>query len=156
MLSGTGVDSILKGDYEGAMQKFSSLAVVKRRRHRGGNDSATVEKARYWMAMSLMRMQRFEEARQIFQTIAKDSSYGYYSILANYRLEILPATPAAPVKGAAQSVLAVAKTETNDSANPDVPAAADDETESNSSPTIVKSTGHNLMTQKNLTRVQIT
>lgn len=120
----------LKGDYEGAMQKFSSLAATpkRRRRHGGGSGGETVEKARYWMAMSLLRLNRAPEARQIFQTLAKDAGVSYYSMLANYRLEDLPAAtppPSAPTN-AAKPVLAVAKADETAAA----PAApADEETE---------------------------
>lgn len=121
----------LKGDYQGAMQKFSTLAAKpKGRRGRRTHDSATTERSRYWMAMSLMRLERYAEARQIFQTIAKDSSYGYYSMLSNYRLETLPVTaPPAQAVNAAKPVVAVAKAEAAEAPNPDVPAAADEESE---------------------------
>ena len=66
------------------------------------------------MAMSLVRLERFTEARQILQTIAKDSSYGYYSMLANYRLESLPTTPAPAQTNAVKQVIAVAKADSNE------------------------------------------
>ena len=120
----------LKGDYQGAMEKFSTLAAKpKGRRGRRTHDSATTERSRYWMAMSLLRLERFAEAKQIFQTIAKDASYGYYAMLSSYRLETLPVTapPPAQATNAAKPVVAAAKTEPTDIPNPDIPAIAEDE-----------------------------
>ena len=90
----------LKADYAGAYGDFAKLTgpqrerapASHRRRHAGKGvyDEGTADRARYWMAMSLMRMNRIAEARPIFEKISKDPGYGYYAIVASYRLASLP------------------------------------------------------------------
>jgi soluble lytic murein transglycosylase len=101
----------LKGDYQGAYTNFAQLSNVKvaghaRRRGRrrgkgdgeGSNDPNAAERARYWMAMSLLKLGRPEEARPLFQGLARDPSIGYYSVVAYYRLASLPGAPVGKAK----------------------------------------------------------
>jgi soluble lytic murein transglycosylase len=82
----------LKGDFEGARKKFAALADQKK----GGT---VRERARYWMAMSDLRLGRIEAARPLFTSIAADRSGSYYGTVARQRLAKLPAA-VKPVKPA--------------------------------------------------------
>lgn len=75
--------SYLRRDFEGARTKFAELASSKKA---GG----VRERARYWMAMSLLRLDRPQEARPYFESIAKDRSGSYYGTVARQRLADLP------------------------------------------------------------------
>lgn len=75
--------SYLRKDFEGARAKFAQLANSKKA---GG----VRERARYWMAMSLLRLDRPQEARPFFESIAKEKSGSYYGTIARQRLADLP------------------------------------------------------------------
>lgn len=78
----------LKGDYEGAHSSLSALLKESSRRRRGWK-SFPKDRVNYWMAMSLYRMEKYDKARLIFQSLAKDQLISYYSIAAHYRLQKL-------------------------------------------------------------------
>ncbi len=87
----------LKGDYQGAYNAFSKIAVTpgKKRVRRGRRwivirtDPVSAERIRYWKAMSLLKLGKKDEARPIFQTLARDAGLGYYSVVAWYRLQAM-------------------------------------------------------------------
>ncbi len=119
----------LRGDYDGALQSFAQLQTVKEKRfvrkRRGRkilvvSDSNTSERARYWMAMSLLRLGQIENAREMFARLAKDPNLGFYAIAASSRLAALPVvvnkkgeTPSAPT-GGSPSGAGVGSTEGSD------------------------------------------
>lgn len=76
----------LKGDYQGAYKAFNSLQSEKRRgrRHRARYPA---DRMNYWMAMSLYRQEKYDQAKVHFEKLAQDRLMGYYSIAAQYRLK---------------------------------------------------------------------
>jgi soluble lytic murein transglycosylase len=76
----------LKADYPGAFDGFKALTQVSRGRRKS---SPVSEKNRYWMAMSLFKMGRVPEAAQVFEQIAADKSFGFYSLSAKARLQTI-------------------------------------------------------------------
>ncbi len=73
----------LKGNYQGALADFQN---AKWRPRKLSN-----EKLKYWTAMSLMKLERYKEAKPLFENLAKDRSFGFYSWAAKFRLKSLPA-----------------------------------------------------------------
>jgi soluble lytic murein transglycosylase len=99
----------LRADYAGAYQSLAKIAALPiqkgastfNRGRRGGRgrriltpDSISVERVRYWSAMSLLRMGKSNEAVSMFQQLARDPSIGYYAIAAQYRLHSILGTKA--------------------------------------------------------------
>lgn len=76
----------LKGDYQGAYKDFAQLSVKKRLDKRGWK-SFPQDRVSYWMAMSLFRQGKVDQARPIFESLSKDPLMGYYSIAAQSRLK---------------------------------------------------------------------
>ncbi len=84
----------LKGDYQGAYKAFSDMQTLKKKNKKAWkafpNDRVT-----YWMAMSLFRQGKTEQARSMMEGLAKDPLLGYYAIAAQARIKkmdtILPA-----------------------------------------------------------------
>lgn len=76
----------LKGDYQGAYKSFSALQHEKGvgRRHRARYPA---DRMNYWMAMSLYRQEKYDQAKTVFESLAKDPLMGYYSIASQYRLK---------------------------------------------------------------------
>lgn len=79
----------LRGDYAGAESELTGLSTYTRGRGRNRR-LLTDDRARYWMAMSQFRQDKFAEAREVFASMAEDSSKGYYSVLARNRLVQIP------------------------------------------------------------------
>ncbi|MFP5520572.1 MAG: transglycosylase SLT domain-containing protein [Bdellovibrionia bacterium] len=78
----------LKGDFEGsyrAMVEMEKLKSKNKRQWRGfPNDRLT-----YWMAMSLVRQGKTEQARPMLESLARDPYLGYYSLAAQARISKL-------------------------------------------------------------------
>lgn len=99
----------LKHDYSGAEKSFRVLLdekYYKRRRRvvRPFNDDRT----RYWLAMSLLKQEKYAEAKAFLSPLANDKSISFYSLVARNRLAKLPkeadrllaSKPAAPLENA--------------------------------------------------------
>lgn len=81
----------LKGDYQGAIAGFDKILDKKKnRRTRRGWRKFSVEKINYWKAMALFRMEKFDDAKKVFESISKDHLVDYYTIAAKYRMEMIP------------------------------------------------------------------
>lgn len=76
----------LKDDYTAAYKAFSDLKKIRSRR---GRQILTSDRLDYWRAMSLLKAGQIEEARRIFKDVSSDSMYGYYSIAARARLDLV-------------------------------------------------------------------
>jgi soluble lytic murein transglycosylase len=76
----------LRGDYQGAQTAFANLLKESKGRKRGWK-SFPKDRVTYWMAMSLYRLEKFDQARPLFESLAKDQLLSYYSIAAQYRLK---------------------------------------------------------------------
>jgi len=76
----------LKGDYQGAYKAFSALNVQKRSNRRGWK-SFPQDRLSYWMAMSLYRQGKVDQAKAMMEVLSKDALMGYYSIAAQARLK---------------------------------------------------------------------
>lgn len=81
----------LKGNYESAEKAYRALAeekIYKRRRRvvRPFQDDRT----KYWLAMSFMKQDKKSDATRIFAQLVNEKSYGFYSLLAQNRLDQLP------------------------------------------------------------------
>jgi soluble lytic murein transglycosylase len=110
----------LKGDYEGSYVGFQKISLMKatryktvrvgkrRRRQRRKveipTDTVTVDRAKYWMAMSLFRLDKFDQARTLFEALSRDSGIGYYSVASFYRLQNFPAKAKVVIAPAAQDL----------------------------------------------------
>lgn len=80
----------LKGDYPGA---YLSLRKLQSEKGRGRRARARypADRINYWMAMSLYRQERYDQAKALFEDLAKDPLMGYYSIAAQYRIKKIQA-----------------------------------------------------------------
>jgi len=78
----------LRNDYQGAQTAFSNLLKESKGRKRGWK-SFPKDRVTYWMAMSLYRLEKFDQARPLFESLAKDQLMSYYSIASQYRLKKL-------------------------------------------------------------------
>lgn len=76
----------LRGDYEGAFKSLEDLRQVPRR---GKKQAASTDRVNYWMGMSLLKQKKYEEARAMFEGLAKDQLLGYYAIASQYRIRKL-------------------------------------------------------------------
>ncbi len=74
----------LKGDYEGAYKSFGDLKNKPSKRRK---TTSVEDRVAYWMAMSLMKQNKWEEAKPLFEVLARDHLLGYYSIAAGMRLK---------------------------------------------------------------------
>jgi soluble lytic murein transglycosylase len=109
----------LRGDYSGAEKSLRALLNEKyyTRRRRAVRPFAN-DRTKYWLAMSLVRQEKYPEARTLLSSLAQDKSLGYYSLVAQQRMAQLPVP-------APERTLASATTATNDAAG----GAADEPSE---------------------------
>ena len=78
----------LRNDYQGAQQAFAALLKESKGRRKGWKSFPT-DRVTYWMAMSLYRLEKYGQARPLFESLAKDQLLSYYSIASQYRLKKL-------------------------------------------------------------------
>ncbi|MGZ3771615.1 MAG: transglycosylase SLT domain-containing protein [Bdellovibrio sp.] len=76
----------LKGDYQGSFKDFANLSERKKKNRRGWK-SFPQDRVAYWMAMSLFRQGKTEQAKVMMENLARDPLKGYYSIVAQARLK---------------------------------------------------------------------
>jgi soluble lytic murein transglycosylase len=79
----------LKGDFQGA---YKSLGELRSRSVKGGKRSKgkrTIvdDRVTYWMAMSLLKQNKLEESKPLFESLGRDPLLGYYAIAASFRLK---------------------------------------------------------------------
>lgn len=87
----------LRGDFEGAQKSLAGLLNESQKKKRGWK-SFPRDRVNYWMAMSLFRMGKFDQARMLFEPLAKDQLIGYYSIASQYRLKKLEKMAPKPLR----------------------------------------------------------
>lgn len=112
----------LRGDYNGALESFKSLAKAPKRatkRRKRGKASAPAEtvsqdRIQYWTAMSLLRLGKTAEAQNAFQALVRDPSIGYYAMLAYYRLQTIPGAKVSPEVEARLGLKSVAAATANE------------------------------------------
>lgn len=77
----------LKGNYASAEKAYRALAEEKiyKRRRRVVRPFQN-DRTRYWLAMSLLKQDKKDNASKIFTQLAEDKSYSFYSLLAQARL----------------------------------------------------------------------
>jgi len=75
----------LKADYQGAYKALSQLQSLKKQNKKAWK-SVPDDRITYWMAMSLFRQGKVDQARTMMAPLAKDPLKGYYSIAAQARL----------------------------------------------------------------------
>lgn len=98
----------LRGDFQAAYAGFEALEKMKpepkRRRSRRSRRAAAPaanaspdaigrDRLQYWKAMCLLRLGQSSEALPLLQTLARDPGYGFYGVLAHYRLTAMSAVP---------------------------------------------------------------
>lgn len=76
----------LKADYQGAFKDFASLNERKKKNKKGWK-SFPQDRVAYWMAMSLYRQGKTDQAKSMMASLARDPLMGYYSIIAQARLK---------------------------------------------------------------------
>lgn len=84
----------LKGDYQGAFKDFASLNEHKKKNKKGWK-SFPQDRLAYWMAMSLFRQGKVDQAKAMMANLARDPLMGYYSIIAQARLKKMEETKSA-------------------------------------------------------------
>lgn len=94
--------SYLKGDYPGALKKFETVKLERKRQGRRWR-TYTSEKVLYWMAMSQLRLSKFDEARKSFEEIILTDPYSFYSRAAQSRLKALPVSQPTIVRSLAST-----------------------------------------------------
>ena len=78
----------LKGDYRGAIQKFNDI-LKKKKHHRRHWRKYPVERIKYWLAMSHMRLKNNGKARELFSELQKSEVKDFYSVVSGYRVHSL-------------------------------------------------------------------
>ncbi len=91
----------LKGDYQGAYKAFNQMLQEKNRNKRAWK-SFPNDRVNYWMAMSLFRQGKYEQAKTLMSSLAKDPLMGYYSIAAQARLKKMESIKITPMAAAPQ------------------------------------------------------
>ncbi|MCE3009703.1 MAG: transglycosylase SLT domain-containing protein [Proteobacteria bacterium] len=76
----------LKNDFEGAYESLRALLNTQGKGRRA-QKSFPKDRVTYWMAMSLFRQGKLEQAKPLFESLAKDKLLGYYSVAAGFRLK---------------------------------------------------------------------
>lgn len=76
----------LKGDYQGAYKAFANMSAQKRASKRAWR-SFPQDRVSYWMAMSLFRQGKVDQAKTTMESLSKDPLMGYYAIAAQARLK---------------------------------------------------------------------
>lgn len=76
----------LKGDYQGAYKALGNLNAAKKKNRKAWK-SFPEDRVTYWMAMSLFRQGKVDQAKVMMSSLAKDPLLGYYSIAAQSRLK---------------------------------------------------------------------
>jgi soluble lytic murein transglycosylase len=76
----------LRGDFE---ESYEALVSLKKEASRSRRLSRTFafDRVNFWIAMSLYRLGKYVEAREIFEPIANDPLYSFYSIAAKARIK---------------------------------------------------------------------
>lgn len=87
----------LRGDYAGAHASFSAMMKEAKAKRRGWR-SFPKDRVTYWMAMSLFRLEKYAQARPLFESLTKDQLVSYYSIAASFRLKKLEGLAPKPVR----------------------------------------------------------
>lgn len=111
----------LRGDYVGAQKDFetqikSATRVIRRKGRRiVRTDAQAVARARYWLAMTFMKMGKTKEATENFYTLIRDPAIGYYAVTSYYRLLSIPGAKLPP---GIESRLGLKKTDNSPSATP--------------------------------------
>lgn len=75
----------LRGDYLSSFKDLNRIKDKKYRTRRNVKD----EKVTYWMAMNLLRMEKYQESKTIFENLAKDKLFGFYSLASQARLKVV-------------------------------------------------------------------
>jgi len=78
----------LKNDFEGSYESLKALLNTQGKGRRA-QKSFPRDRVTYWMAMSLFRQGKLEQAKPLFESLAKDKLLGYYSVAAGFRLKKL-------------------------------------------------------------------
>ncbi|MGZ3773145.1 MAG: lytic transglycosylase domain-containing protein [Pseudobdellovibrionaceae bacterium] len=76
----------LKADYQGAFRDLANLSERKKKSRKGWKSFAQ-DRVSYWMAMSLYRQGKIDQAKALMTNLAHDPLMGYYSIAAQARLK---------------------------------------------------------------------
>ncbi|MCB0412439.1 MAG: transglycosylase SLT domain-containing protein [Bdellovibrionales bacterium] len=79
----------LRKDYKGAYKDLVALNRMQRK-SRLLRRKYPSDRVMYWQAMSLMRMQEYDRARQIFNELIEEEPMGYYAQASQARLTTLP------------------------------------------------------------------
>lgn len=77
----------LRSDFKGALQKFSE--VMKENKARRHSSASLDERLRYWMAMSHIRLNQYDEAKNDFDAIVAKNAYSFYGLAAQARLDTI-------------------------------------------------------------------
>lgn len=88
----------LKGDFDGAYKSMNALNTVQKKNRRTAK-SYPKDRVNYWMAMSLFRQGKYDQAKTLFESLAKDNLVGYYSIASRFRLKKIDALQPKLAKG---------------------------------------------------------
>ncbi|MFN8946052.1 MAG: tetratricopeptide repeat protein, partial [Pseudobdellovibrionaceae bacterium] len=79
----------LKKDYQKAIADFKTLEDVKVK-SKGSKQRRKIviqqDRNKYWLAMAYLKLKKYDEAKLIFESLARDPLFGYYSIAAQARL----------------------------------------------------------------------
>lgn len=87
----------LQKKYDVAEVRFRAILADKEKNRRRWSDYGK-DKIDFWIAMSLMRQGKNEEAIKMFSDLTHDDSIGYYSVAAYQRLKIMSARMPAQAK----------------------------------------------------------
>lgn len=117
----------LRGDYEGAYEHFAlqSASKTKSRRRPAVRDDRTV----YWMAMSLAKMGKLNEAKSLFESLERPDPSSYYALAAKVRRDQLPSPEkeGVPLRDPAQADLNPAPESQSAAAAADLPNEGESE-----------------------------
>lgn len=81
----------LQKDYQKAIADFKNLenVKIKTKGRRARKIVIQQDRNKYWLAMSYLRLKKYEEAKLVFDNLARDPLFGYYGMAAQARLQQL-------------------------------------------------------------------
>jgi soluble lytic murein transglycosylase len=124
----------LKADYVGAEKSFRELykqkVYVSRRKRRSTPQPFHNERTQYWLAMSLLRQNKFDEARSLLTSLQQSRGRSFYGLVAEARLSQFPSIVAPTATTAASAAPAPTPPEKVAAANARESEASSEENES--------------------------
>lgn len=107
----------LQKDYLKAIADFKNLESVKvktRGRNRARRIVIQQDRNKYWLAMSYMKLRKYDEAKSLFDSLARDPLFGYYAMASQARLVQIKKSKALSQRNLAFTPVRISRFDMND------------------------------------------